>query len=362
MNLMKNILYVIFVVGLVACKKESVFELEGHSGQALRNGTVGLRYPTAPGRRYFLSAQADSSDYFFLTGEITPGKIAFLNFGYQHLPLYVEKQHYRVVKENNNYYILSDQKESLQNRYVQYMRQIYSLDSAYNRLCQGYDTISDINRKALLSERLKKEFALRNDRIIQSIKEFSGTEIALNIINELMYFCEVDHRFFTRAIEALGNSAPEGDLKNKVMEAYEQAEKRQLTGNAPAFSLPDANGKIYHLEDFKGKYLLIDFWASWCAPCRAKNKELNKHYQKLKDMGLNLVSVSLDDDREKWLKALNEDQVAWLQLVDLEGFKKSKVRTDYKVEQVPTVYLIDPQGKILMTGPTLEEIYCYLQM
>ena len=183
----KNILYIIFFMSLIACKQEAIFELEGHSGQALRNGTVGLRYPTAPGRQYFLSTQADSSDCFFLTGEITPGKVAFLNFGYQRLPLYVEKQHYRVVKESDNYYILSDQKESLQNRYVQYMCQIYTLDSAYNRLCQGYDTISDINRKALLSDRLKLDFARRNDRIIQGIKEFAGTEIALNIVNELMY-------------------------------------------------------------------------------------------------------------------------------------------------------------------------------
>lgn len=60
-------------------------------------------------------------------------------------------------------------------------------------------------------------------------------------------------------MEALGDSVPEGDLKNKVVEAYEQAKKRQLTGNAPSFSLPDVNGKIHRLEDFKGKYLLIDF-------------------------------------------------------------------------------------------------------
>lgn len=141
--------------------REKLFsELEGYSGQILRDRTVGLRYPTAPGRQYFLSTQADSGDYFFLTGEITPGKVTFLDFGYQHLPLYVEKQHYRVVKENDNYYILSDQKESLQNRYVQYMRRIYSLDSAYNQLCRGYDTISDIGRESFAFRSFKKRFNL----------------------------------------------------------------------------------------------------------------------------------------------------------------------------------------------------------
>lgn len=351
----KSILYLLLFVSLAACRKAAVFELEGHSEQALRNGTVGLRYPTAPGRQYFLETRADSTDGFFLTGEVTPGRVAELTFGYQHLPLYVEKQHYRVVKENDRYYILSDQKESLQNRYVQYMRRIHALDAVYNQLSQGYDTITDINRKAGISDRLKKDFAIRNDEVIRGIEEFAGTEIALNIVNDLLFLCEVDYRFFSRAMEALGEAAPDGDLKNKIWSAYEQAKERQLTGDAPAFRLPDANGKMYSLEDFKGKYLLIDFWASWCAPCRAKNKELNKHYEELKEMGVNVVSVSLDNDRKKWLQAMKEDQVSWLQLVDLEGFEKSKVKTDYKVRAVPTVYLIDPRGKVVM-GPTLEEI------
>lgn len=352
----KSMLYLLFFVSLVACRKEAVFELEGHSEQALGNGTVGLRYPTAPGRQYFLDTRADSTDRFYLTGEVAVGKVAELTFGYQHLPLYVEKQHYRVVKENDKYYVLSDLEGSMQNRYVQFMRRVHALDSAYERLSRGYDTITDINRKAQVSDRLKKDFASRNDQVIRGIEEFAGTEIALNIVNELLFLCEVDYRFFSRAMESLGDTAPDGDLKNKIWAAYEQAKERQLTGDAPAFSLPDASGKMYSLEDFRGKYLLIDFWASWCAPCRAKNKELNNYYEELKEMGVNVVSVSLDNDRKKWLQAMKEDQVSWLQLVDLAGFEKSKVKTDYKVRAVPTVYLIDPEGKVVMTGPTLEEI------
>ena len=153
-------------------------------------------------------------------------------------------------------------------------------------------------------------------------------------------------------------------LRFKADRAEAKAQKERLAEGkmAPEFSFPTPDGKKQlGPQDFKGKILVLDFWASWCAPCRTKNKELNKHYRELKDMGLNVVSVSLDNDREKWLKALSEDQVSWLQLVDLEGFKKSKVRADYKVERVPAVYLIDPQGKVLITGPTLEEIYFHLQ-
>ena len=129
-----------------------------------------------------------------------------------------------MIKENDKYFVVSDRKESLQNRYVQYMRRIDSLDATYNRLSHGYDTISDINRKAQLSDQMKRKFALRNDQVISGIKEFAGTEIALNIINELMYLCEVDYRFFTKAMKALGDSIPEGDLKDKITEAYRQAQ------------------------------------------------------------------------------------------------------------------------------------------
>lgn len=352
----KYILYLILLAGLTACREQAVFQLEGQSKQSLRSKTVGLRYPTAHGREYFLTTTADSSGHFFLTGAITPGKIAVLHFGYQHLPFYMDNEPYRVIKENDHYYVVSDQKESMQNRYVRFMRHINSLDSAYSKLGANYDTISDINRKALLSDQMKKSFAARNNEVIQGIKAFKGTEIALNIVHDLLFLCEVDYRFFTRAMEALGDTLPEGDLKYKISEAYEKAQAAQLTGKAPSFQLPDIHKKMHTLEEFSGKYLLLDFWASWCAPCRAKNKELNKHYPELKDLGLNLVSVSLDDDRGKWLKAVKEDQVSWLQLADLDGFKQSKVRTAYKVEHVPTVYLIDPQGMVVATDPTFEEI------
>ncbi len=352
----KSILYLLFIAGLMACNERTVFKLDGRSEEPLRSNTVGLRYPTARGRQYFLSGVVDSCGNFSLTGEIIPGKVVVLHFGYQHLPLYVEKQHYRVVKENDNYYVLSDHPESLQNQYVAYLRRIYSLDSAYHQLSRGYDTIRDIQQKARISEKLKKDFASRNEEIIQGIKQFAGTEIALNIVNELMYFCEVDYRFFSRAIEALGDSLPAGELKNKILKDFERAQDKQLTGKAPSFRLQDAQERMYSLEDFKGKYLLMDFWASWCAPCRVKNKELNKCYQELKDMGLQVVSVSLDDDRGKWLQAVQEDRISWLQLADLDGFKKSKVREAYKVERVPTVYLIGPEGEVLVTDPSLEEI------
>ena len=85
-------------------------------------------------------------------------------------------------------------------------------------------------------------------------------------------------------------------------------------------------------------------------------KALNEKYAQWKARGLEIISISLDDNKQAWLKAVEEDKIQWIQLADLAGFKGSRVARDYKISQVPTVYLIDPQGEILCTNPTEEEL------
>lgn len=118
---------------------------------------------------------------------------------------------------------------------------------------------------------------------------------------------------------------------------------------APEFSLPDKNGKTMRLSDFKGKYILIDVWASWCAPCRIEIPQLKAVYEKFKDKNFDIVSVSLDTDKDKWLGALAEEKMPWLHLSDLKGNQGDIVKA-YKLKSVPAKFLIDPNGKILEVG------------
>lgn len=354
---MKNIVYLLgFTLAVYSCAKPE-FRLTGKIDKEVKSTIAELSLPDSRRGNFVMSAPLTESGFEF-KGDIKPGTVMYLNFpkDYIRIPFYAEMQEYTLKGEDGKYYIWSGDTASLQNRYARLQMELDRMSREYEQLCAGYDTISDIQVKAVRSAQLDAGFSKKTNRVLSGIQEFAGTEIALNLLNDVLFYCEVDYRYFTKAMEMLGDSLPDGNLKIKILTAYETTKGKQLTGNAPDFELPDPTGKLHALASLKGKYVLLDFWASWCAPCRKKNKELNKHIDELKAMGIEVVSVSLDDDKAKWLKAVKEDQIGWLQLADLNGFKSSQVRTAYKVEQVPTVYLIDPEGNIVGKGLTMEEI------
>lgn len=110
------------------------------------------------------------------------------------------------------------------------------------------------------------------------------------------------------------------------------------------FELPDELGIIRSFEEFRGKYVLLDFWASWCAPCRASFPRIREVYAKIKDQNFIIVNISIDRNKDAWLKAVAEEQNPWPQLYD-----DRRVSSEFfNVNAVPTSYLIDPQGKIMM--------------
>lgn len=141
------------------------------------------------------------------------------------------------------------------------------------------------------------------------------------------------------------------DLRKKDMaKELEQriaAERLTAIGKpAPAFTQDDVNGKPLSLADLKGKVVLLDFWASWCSPCRAENPNMLKQYKIYKDKGFEILSVSLDSKKNDWIKAIEEDGLPWLHVSDLKGWNNAAGRL-YGVRGVPACYLIDRDGKII---------------
>lgn len=112
------------------------------------------------------------------------------------------------------------------------------------------------------------------------------------------------------------------------------------------FTQNDVDGKPVTFSSFKGKYVLVDFWASWCGPCRAENPNVLKAYNTYKDKNFTVLGISLDDKAENWKKAIKDDGMPWTQLSDLKGWK-NEVSTYYGIRGIPSTLLIDPQGNII---------------
>jgi peroxiredoxin len=124
---------------------------------------------------------------------------------------------------------------------------------------------------------------------------------------------------------------------------------------APEISLPDTKGSIINLSSLKGKVVLIDFWASWCMPCRASIPSVVKLYQKYQPKGFEVYGVSIDEKKSAWLKAIKQDNISYTQVNDKAGWY-AKVTEVYGVNEIPATFLIDKTGTIVAINPGEKEL------
>ncbi len=149
--------------------------------------------------------------------------------------------------------------------------------------------------------------------------------------------------------QILASLAPEiqqSFFGNKMLELINADEATAVGNAAPNFSLPDPSGKEISLNSFKGKYVLIDFWASWCGPCRAENPNVVAAYNKYRNKNFTILGVSLDENKKQWETAIQKDNLKWTQVSDLKGWNSSVVSL-YNIKSIPSNVLLDREGNIV---------------
>ena len=151
-------------------------------------------------------------------------------------------------------------------------------------------------------------------------------------------------KLYRKLDRAVRNSKP-GQALRKSIDGFMAV---RTGATAPLFEAPDTAGNMIKLKDFRGKYVLLDFWASWCGPCREENPNVVKAYEQFRDRGFTIVGISLDQPgkREAWIKAIHDDGLAWYHVSDL-AYWKNAVAQLYSIRSIPQNFLLDPQGKII---------------
>lgn len=343
----------------VACAKKEGVTISGTYENPEENQWVKLELIMDNQLTVVDSFQLEPSGVYNRTIKVTEPSFYRLNFYDRHVTnMILDKSDIQLVKDENdprNGYKVTGSVD------MDYIYQLTALKQDFEKQSQALNgefmearNNGDMAVLEDIRSRFMKMKAANDQQIKSAILKMNGSIagiLATSFIDE-----EAEFAFMDSLAQKYQKELPNSSYTKQLVDKVEAFRKLAIGSPAPEISLPNPEGEIVTLSSFKGKYVMIDFWAAWCRPCRMENPNVVRMYQTYNDKGFEILGVSLDRKKESWVQAIAEDQLTWAQVSDLKYFESEAAQL-YQINSIPATYLIGPDGTIVaknLRGPELE--------